>query len=252
MSEKTKNLTYTALMIALVFVATFSVRIPVPFTQGYIHAGDSMIFVAAILFGWKMGALAGGVGSALADLLGGYANWVLPTLVIKTVMGGLVGWVAEEKNNKTKSTVISIIMAVIWFGFSFFTRSIIGKYINPGSTELISEIDGVTNIQELLSLSEKLQTQLLWISILIPVIIIGLAFYLNKIDKNLFGVDKLLGMFIAGLWMVLGYYLAAGFMYGTFIVPVFSIPWNIVQFVIGLVIAYLVIFALKRTPIIKS
>ena len=119
MSEKTKNLTYTALMIALVFVATFSVRIPVPFTQGYIHAGDSMIFVAAILFGWKMGALAGGVGSALADLLGGYANWVLPTLVIKTVMGGLVGWVAEEKNNKTKSTVISIIMAVIWFGFSF-------------------------------------------------------------------------------------------------------------------------------------
>ncbi|NLW25608.1 MAG: hypothetical protein GXY91_10320 [Clostridia bacterium] len=252
MSEKTKNLTYTALMIALVFVATFSVRIPVPFTQGYIHAGDSMIFVAAILFGWKMGALAGGVGSALADLLGGYANWVLPTLVIKTVMGGLVGWVAEEKNNKTKSTVISIIMAVIWFGFSFFTRSIIGKYINPGSTELISEIDGVTNIQELLSLSEKLQTQLLWISILIPVIIIGLAFYFNKIDKNLFGVDKLLGMFIAGLWMVLGYYLAAGFMYGTFIVPVFSIPWNIVQFVIGLVIAYLVIFALKRTPIIKS
>jgi len=252
MSEKTKNLTYTALMIALVFVATFSVRIPVPFTQGYIHAGDSMIFVAAILFGWKMGALAGGVGSALADLLGGYANWVLPTLVIKTVMGGLVGWVAEEKNNKTKSTVISIIMAVIWFGFSFFTRSIIGKYINPGSTELISEIDGVTNIQELLSLSEKLQTQLLWISILIPVIIIGLAFYLNKIDKNLFGVDKLLGMFIAGLWMVLGYYLTSGFMYGTFIVPVFSIPWNIVQFVIGLVIAYLVIFALKRTPIIKS
>ena len=80
----------------------------------------------------------------------------------------------------------------------------------------------------------------------------GWPFILIKLTKISFGVDKLLGMFIAGLWMVLGYYLAAGFMYGTFIVPVFSIPWNIVQFVIGLVIAYLVIFALKRTPIIKS
>ena len=42
---------------------------PVPFTRGYIHLGDSMIFIAAILFGWRVGALAGGLGSALADVV---------------------------------------------------------------------------------------------------------------------------------------------------------------------------------------
>ena len=51
-----RKLTLGGLMIALVFVTTFSIKIPVPFTQGYIHGGDSMIFVAAILLGWKYGA----------------------------------------------------------------------------------------------------------------------------------------------------------------------------------------------------
>ncbi|HHY59617.1 MAG TPA: ECF transporter S component, partial [Clostridia bacterium] len=77
-----RSLTYGSLMMALVFIATYSVRIPIPFTQGYIHPGDSMIFIAALLFGWRFGALVGGFGSALADILGGYAHWAFPTLVI--------------------------------------------------------------------------------------------------------------------------------------------------------------------------
>ncbi|WP_250160173.1 ECF transporter S component [Caloranaerobacter azorensis] len=83
-----KKLTYGGLMIALVFVATAIIpQIPIPFTEGYIHAGDSMIFVAAILLGWKYGAIAGGLGSSLADLYLGYTHWVVPTLIIKGIMG---------------------------------------------------------------------------------------------------------------------------------------------------------------------
>lgn len=255
MNSNVKKLTIGGLMIALVFATTFSVQIPIPFTQGYIHAGDSMIFVTGILFGWKFGALAGGLGSAMADIFGGYANWALPTLIIKALMGALVGWIAKDSRktqNKYFSFFISFGMAIIWFGFSILSRSIIGDMIISKGSSLVGEIEGASTIEELISLSAKVQDQLLWISILIPVIVLALAFYLYKIDKNLFAVDQLLGMLIAGLWMVLGYYVAAGIMYGSFIVPIFSIPWNILQFVIGLIIAYFVILALKKTPILKE
>ncbi|MDK2823856.1 MAG: hypothetical protein PWQ67_1062 [Clostridia bacterium] len=253
-NTQVKKLTLGGLMIALVFVTTFSIKIPIPFTQGYIHAGDSMIFIAAILLGWKYGAIAGGVGSALADILGGYANWALPTLIIKTIMGALVGWIAKDakENESSKNKVIlSIVMAIVWFGFSNILRMTVSNSIAANSTRLIGEVEGVATINDLLMLSEKLQNQLLWASILIPLIIILLSIYLSRFNKKVFTVNQLLGMLIAGLWMVSGYYVAAGIMYGNFIVPIFSIPWNIVQFVMGLVIAYFVILTLLKTPIIR-
>jgi len=100
-----------------------------------------------------------------------------------------------------------------------------------------------------LLLSQKLEGQLFWLAIAVPVLILLLSLYLRKEDQKLFAVYRLLGMLLAGIWMVAGYYVAGGIMYGSFIVPIFSIPWNMVQFIIGLIIAYLVIIALKKTPV---
>ena len=91
---QTRTLTINALAVALTSVATLAIRVPVPATQGYINLGDAVIFVAALLFGPRTGLLAGGIGSALADLLGGYAHWAPFTLVIKGVEGLLVGALA--------------------------------------------------------------------------------------------------------------------------------------------------------------
>lgn len=251
--KETKKLTFCGLMIALVFVSTFSIQIPVPFTQGYIHAGDSMIFVAALLLGWKYGALAGGLGSALADIIS-YPHWAIPTFIIKTVMGALVGWIAKEsreKGTKTASIITSISMAFIWFGSLYLLKYKLSTLITAKSTGLLGEIEGAATMEELLLLSQKVQQQLLWAAVLIPSVIIVLALFLSKVDKELFAVNQLLGMMVAGLWMVLGYYVAGGIMYGSFIVPIFSIPWNIIQFVMGLVIGYLIILALKKTPIMS-
>lgn len=89
--EYAKCLVYTALMTALVFVATFTIKVPVPFTNGYIHPGDSMVFLAGLLLGPFYGAFAAGIGSALADLIAGYTFWMIPTLLIKGLMGFVVG-----------------------------------------------------------------------------------------------------------------------------------------------------------------
>lgn len=90
-NEKTNNLVMTALMICLVMVATLSIRIPSPFTQGYVHLGDTMVFLSVLLLGRNKGALAAGLGSALADVLGGYAAYAPWTLIIKAVMGFIMG-----------------------------------------------------------------------------------------------------------------------------------------------------------------
>ena len=52
----------TALMMCLVMIATMFIKVPIPFTQGYVHLGDSMIFLAVLILGKKSGALAAGAG----------------------------------------------------------------------------------------------------------------------------------------------------------------------------------------------
>ncbi|MGY8825029.1 MAG: ECF transporter S component [Candidatus Latescibacterota bacterium] len=63
-----------ALLMALVATATMVLRLPTPATEGYINLGDVVIVAAALLFGPWAGAVAGGVGSAMADVLGGYCR----------------------------------------------------------------------------------------------------------------------------------------------------------------------------------
>jgi uncharacterized membrane protein len=87
-----------AIMTALVCVATILIQIPIPQTKGYINIGDTMIFVTALTFGTVAGGFSGGVGSALADVLSGYAYYAPITLIVKGVEGLLAGLIANRKN----------------------------------------------------------------------------------------------------------------------------------------------------------
>ena len=93
-SMKTKDLTKVAIMSSLVCIATFFFKVPTP--NGYAHLGDSMIFLAVLLLGWKKGAISGGIGAALADLIGGYAVWIIPTFFIKLIMASIMGLIIER------------------------------------------------------------------------------------------------------------------------------------------------------------
>ncbi|MBM7615897.1 ECF transporter S component [Alkaliphilus hydrothermalis] len=96
--NSTQDIALIGLLIALVAVATMAIKVPMPTAQGYIHLGDSMVFLTAVMFGRRKGAIAGGVGSALADLLLGYNQYVIPTLIIKGLMGFIVGAVADQES----------------------------------------------------------------------------------------------------------------------------------------------------------
>ena len=70
--SKTKNLVLTALFAAMACAATMVIRIPTPGTGGYIHPGDAIVILSGIFLSPGCAFLAAGIGSCMADLLGGY------------------------------------------------------------------------------------------------------------------------------------------------------------------------------------
>jgi len=64
-----------AALVAVVTVLTLLVRVPIAPTRGYIHLGDVGVYFAAFAFGPEIGFLAAGLGTGLADALGGYPQW---------------------------------------------------------------------------------------------------------------------------------------------------------------------------------
>lgn len=89
-----KEITKIAMMAALVFVATYSLK--VPSLHGYTHLGDCMIFISVLLLGGKKGAISGAIGASLADLVGGYMIWIVPTFCIKFIMAIIMGIIVEK------------------------------------------------------------------------------------------------------------------------------------------------------------
>lgn len=85
------NITLLAIMTALATVLTLIIQIPYPGTSGYFNFGDTMVMLGGLLLGPIGGFFAGGVGSALADLISGYTFYVPITLIAKGLEGMAVG-----------------------------------------------------------------------------------------------------------------------------------------------------------------
>jgi len=118
-----RTITLNALLIALATVATLTIRLPTPATQGYLNLGDSVIFAAALLFGPRSGGLTGGIGSALADLLGGYPHWIPFTLFIKGLEGVLVGIVFRSSLHTYRGIFLggaSAVLGGLWMVAGYF------------------------------------------------------------------------------------------------------------------------------------
>lgn len=112
-------------LAALVLLLTFLIKIPVPATGGYVHPGDGAIFLAAVLLG-PYAALIGGVGSALADLLGGYFVYILPTFIIKAAMGGIAGLLARKGTTLRNALVFTLCEAIMVTGYFLFEGVLYG------------------------------------------------------------------------------------------------------------------------------
>lgn len=110
MNSNLKKLVMTALFAALTCVATSSIRIPTPGTSGYIHPGDAIVILSGIILGPVYGLLAGGIGSALADLLGGYLVYVPITFAVKGLIALFCGLVYKKMNASSKARYTAVVI----------------------------------------------------------------------------------------------------------------------------------------------
>ncbi|MBT1280430.1 ECF transporter S component [Thermoanaerobacter sp. CM-CNRG TB177] len=117
--NKVKKIVYGAFMMALVTIGTMVIRIPTPATKGYINVGDSFIFLSSALFGSLMGFIAGGIGSALADLLSGYAYWAPWTFIIKGIEGLIVGLMYKKYTNEYLR-IVFLIIGALWMVLGYY------------------------------------------------------------------------------------------------------------------------------------
>ena len=180
--EKTDTLVLAALMTCLVCLATYAFKIPNPLTQGYVHIGDTCIFMSVLVLGKKQGAAASAVGAAMADIIGGYAIFAVGTFIAKGLMAYLMGLFIEKGSQRAR-------------------------------------------LQEQTEPDKK------------QIKILSLAPY------------ELLAMVIGGFAEVAVYVVVNALVYGNFNVGLLSIPGNIAQFAVSMVIAVVLTHALLQTPV---
>ena len=112
-----KKLVLAALMAALTIV-----QIPSPM-QGYVNLGDCIVLLSGWILGPWWGAAAGGIGSMLVDLLGGYGHYAPGTLIIKGCMALVAALIVKAMKESKASYVISavvseVIMVLGYFGYA--------------------------------------------------------------------------------------------------------------------------------------
>ena len=135
-NQKVRKLVLSALMAALVYVATSIIQIPSP-VNGYVNLGDCFVLLSGWLLGPWYGAAAAGIGSMLVDLLSGYGHYVPGTLIIK----GLDALVA----------------ALIVLGYFAYASMILGKGLAAAASIPGNIVQGIAGIAIGLALAVLLQ-----------------------------------------------------------------------------------------------
>jgi uncharacterized membrane protein len=241
-ASKTVRLAITAVSTSLICVATMIFSIYVPATRGFFNVGETMIYVAALLFGPLTGAFAGGVGSALADILLNYWYYAPATLVIKAAEGAVVGFLGQRKP-EFQSRHMWIIFTVAMGLVIQALLGIVGANFLSGTTELRIGIPPPDNANVIFFVPP-----LLWF---VLGGIVGLLVSLTG-----FVVEPEVGWLVSttltgGAVMVTGYFLYQQFLlFPLFNIGVFApaeIPINICQMLIGAVVALPAVKILLRS-----
>ncbi len=110
---KVKQIALISVFIAGVALLTMGSSINI--FQGYLNFGDVLVMGMGFVLGLPY-ALLGGVGAALADLLLGYGQYAIFTLIIKGLEAGIIAYFAIKKG---KAHLWVYLLAGIWMAVGY-------------------------------------------------------------------------------------------------------------------------------------
>ena len=146
------KITYTAIFTAIIMLCTMLIKFSTGLGEGYIHFGDCFIYLSACVLPFPYCLVASAIGGALADILGGYAVWAIPTAIIKILI--VLPFMLMCRKNKTHKiltvktafvTVISGLISIlgyfvaecVLYSVESATLSIIGNTIQAVSSGIM-------------------------------------------------------------------------------------------------------------------
>jgi len=135
---KIKKLVLSGLFAAIICVTTLFPHLPVGVNGGYVHIGDTFIYLAASFLSPAYAALAGAIGAGLADLMVA-PIYIIPTIIIKSLMA--LTFTSKGNRILCKHNVLATIFAGIICTAGYYIAEVIlaGNFISP----LISTIQGL-------------------------------------------------------------------------------------------------------------
>ena len=107
--KRLRKIAFAGVFAAFIFIGT---EIHVPTAIGHVNLGDLIILVTSYIAG-PFAAVPAAIGSALADLLGGYVAYAAPTFIIKGLMGLVAGLILRRKQGDKVPFIKRLIAAVV-------------------------------------------------------------------------------------------------------------------------------------------
>lgn len=101
-----------AITTAIVAVFTIAIRIPTPL-GGYVSLCDVAVTFVSYTFGPITGLIAGGLGTALADLAGGFGQWAPVSFVVHGLEALVIALIVRAKPDSLIYKIISAALAEI-------------------------------------------------------------------------------------------------------------------------------------------
>jgi uncharacterized membrane protein len=144
----TLKIALAGVMAALVAVVTLLFVVPIPATSGYFNLGETLIYIAALLFGPLVGATAG-AGATIADILVA-AQFAPGTFTIKAIEGFLVGFLNKKLNQKTRSITLSATVAIVIGGFEMVLGYFLYEQLVLGYPFALALVEVPFNIVQML------------------------------------------------------------------------------------------------------
>lgn len=129
--SKVQYLTATGIMAALITIMTaYICHIPVGVNGGYVHFGDSLIYLAAVLLPKPYALAAAAIGGGMADMLTA-PMWAPATIIIKMLI--VLPFTGKAARIVTPRNVAATVLAYLISGLSYF----LAEYILFGSWSVL-------------------------------------------------------------------------------------------------------------------
>lgn len=127
------EITMCGVFAALTFLLTRYIQVQIiPAKGGLVHLGNVPMFFAAAFFGKRVGAICGGVGMALSDVLSPWIVYAPATLIVVGLMGFVFGLIVKKKPTIVNLIVATVVvLAIKLVGYYLFEVLLTSSFVVP-------------------------------------------------------------------------------------------------------------------------